>query len=44
MLAYTMEALIYNAEEAKRRGNYEGKVRPVYLITAEITGDRCQTY
>ena len=25
MLAYTMEALIYNAEEAKRRGNYEAE-------------------
>ena len=45
MLAYTVEALIHNAEEAKRRGaTTKRKVCLTSLMAAEITGDRCQTY
>lgn len=44
MLAYTMEALIYNAEEIKRKGQLRSeKLRIASLMAAEIIGDRCQT-
>ena len=44
MLAYTMEALIYNAEEIKIKDQLRSeKLRLTSLMATEIISDRCQT-